>query len=212
MLVNDTDADGLALQRSAFQRLDRARRLVVTLNTDGSFSYIPADDFWGMDSFTYTATDGQAVSQPATVTITVYSLPVANADAYSIKAGATLSVAAPGVLANDTNADDGALERGASSNPANGTLALNPDGSFSYTPNAGFFGTDSFSYSATDGHATSVPTTVTITINAVPIANRTAFHAGNTTLTATSVLADDTDTNPNIQLTRNCARNRVTAR
>ena len=54
---------------------------------------------------------------------------------------------------------------------ANGSLTLNADGSFVYTPNAGFCGTDSFTYTATDGHATSAPATVTITVYSVPVAN-----------------------------------------
>ena len=59
--------------------------------------------------------------------------------------------------------------------PANGTLTLNADGSFSYTPNAGFWGTDSFTYTATDGPATSTPATVTITVYSVPVANNDTY-------------------------------------
>ena len=86
----------------------------LTLNADGSFNYTPNAGFWGTDSFTYTATDGNATSTPATVTITVYSVPTANAEAYTVIDGSTLTVsAANGVLANDANADGGTLTRGA---------------------------------------------------------------------------------------------------
>ena len=53
------------------------------------------------------------------------------------------------------------------SDPANGTLSINPDGSFNYTPNAGFTGTDSFTYRAGDGTATSNVATAMITVNPV---------------------------------------------
>ena len=85
------------------------------------------------------------------------------------------------MLANDTNADGGTLTAILAPRPANGQLTLNADGSFSYTPNAGFYGTDSFTYTATDGHATSAPATVTITVYSVPVANADAYTviAGN---------------------------------
>ena len=93
-----------------------------------------------------------------------------------VMAGNTLTVtAANGVLANDTNADGGALSAVLVSTTGNGSLTLNADGSFSYTPNAGFCGTDSFTYTATDGHATSAPATVTITVYSMPVATDHAY-------------------------------------
>jgi subtilisin family serine protease len=77
--------------------------------------------------------------------------PAASNDAWSMSAGATLSVTAPGVLGNDSDADGDALTAELASGPASGSLALDGDGSFSYTPNAGFAGTDSFTYRAHDG-------------------------------------------------------------
>ena len=110
------------------------------------------------------------------------TVPLAVNDAYSVNAGATLSVAAPGVLGNDTNSNGTVLSATLVTTPGNGSLTLNADGSFSYTPNAGFYGTDSFTYTATDGHATSAPATVTITVYSVPVANADAYTviAGNT--------------------------------
>ena len=87
-----------------------------------------------------------------------------------------MNVAANGVLANDTNADGGTLTAVLGTRPAHGSLTLNADGSFSYTPNAGFWGTDSFTYTATDGHATSAPATVTITVYSVPVAQCRCLH------------------------------------
>jgi ELWxxDGT repeat protein len=93
--------------------------------------------------------------------------PVANADAYIADPGSTLTVsAAAGVLANDTDADPGDvpyLTASVVSGPANGTLAFNPDGSFTYTPNAGYVGPDSFTYQASDGFDPSNVATVSLT-------------------------------------------------
>ena len=170
VLANDTDADGGTL--SAVLGTTTANGS-LTLNADGSFIYTPNAGFCGTDSFTYTATDGNATSAPATVTITVYSVPVANAVAYTVIDGNTLTVsAANGVLANDTDADGGTLSAVLGTTTSNGSLTLNADGSFVYTPNAGFCGTDSFTYTATDGNATSALATVTITVYSVPVAKR----------------------------------------
>ena len=99
------------------------------------------------------------------MTITVYSIPVANNDAYTTIKGQELDVAAAnGVLVNDTNADGNALSAQLVNGPANGTVTLNPDGSFSYTPDAGFWGLDSFTYTAMNGMAVSNTATVTITV------------------------------------------------
>jgi hypothetical protein len=71
----------------------------------------------------------------------------------------------PGVLGNDSDADGDALTAVLVSGPTSGALVLNPNGSFTYTPNAGFFGSDSFTYKANDGLADSNVVTVTITVN-----------------------------------------------
>src|SRR5207302_1728495 len=74
----------------------------------------------------------------------------------------TLTVAAPGVLANDTDPDGDALTAVLATSPAHGALTLNADGSFTYTPSAGFSGSDSFTYQAYDGFLTSNAATATI--------------------------------------------------
>ena len=68
-----------------------------------------------------------------------------------------LAVAAPGVLANDSDADGDALTVRLAGNAAHGTLTLQPNGSFSYTPAAGFTGTDAFTYVASDGNDATAP-------------------------------------------------------
>ena len=89
-----------------------------------------------------------------TINVTVAgtnSAPVAADDSYTTDQGTTLTVAAPGVLANDTDADGDALTASLVSGPAHGQLTLNANGSFGYIPAAGYSGPDSFLYAASDG-------------------------------------------------------------
>ncbi|USQ80491.1 ThuA domain-containing protein [Ornithinimicrobium faecis] len=169
VLANDTDADGDSLTATD---LTQPAHGEVTLAADGSFSYTPADGFVGVDSFTYRASDGTATSAATTVTITVEpaeqppdnTAPVAADDAYDAVGGEPLTLPAPGVLANDTDADGNVLTATSVTQPANGEVALAEDGSFTYTSVEGFAGKDVFTYRAHDGLASSAPATVTITV------------------------------------------------
>ncbi len=98
--------------------------------------------------------------------VDIPSPPVAVADAYSVIGGATLSVPAPGVLGNDTDPDGDPLTAQLVSTTTQGTLTLNPNGSFTYVAPDGAAGTDSFTYVANDGTSDSNIVTVTITIQA----------------------------------------------
>lgn len=104
-----------------------------------------------------------------TVTVTTggggNNAPVASDDSYTVAADTTLNVNAPGVLGNDSDADNDPLTAEPGSGASSGTLNLNPDGSFDYTPNAGFSGQDSFTYFAHDGtEPSAIAATVTITV------------------------------------------------
>ena len=90
--------------------------------------------------------------------------PVAADDTYSTDPDTILIVPAPGLLDNDSDDDDDALTAVWVSEPNNGTLNLNADGSFTYTPNTGFTGSDSFTYKANDGNDDSNIVTVNITV------------------------------------------------
>ena len=158
-------------------------RQSFTLNPDGSFDYTPNPDFSGDDSFTYHANDdganggNGADSNVATVTITVNEVndaPVAVDDGgapYTTNEDGGAFTTAPSVLTNDTDPEDDPLTAVLNTGPTNASaFTLNPDGTFSYTPNADFFGTDTFTYHANDGNATNADSnvaTVTITVNAV---------------------------------------------
>jgi hypothetical protein len=109
---------------------------------------------------------------------------VALDDVYSVAEGGTLSVdAASGVLANDTDPEGDPLTAGLASNVSNGTLTLNADGSFTYTPNPGFEGSDSFIYVANDGDFNSNPTTVAITVIPAPCTLALSLSYASSTLT-----------------------------
>ena len=139
---------------------------VLNLSTNGGFTYTATNNFTGTDTFAYRASDGQSNSAAAIVTITVTPdhPPVANNDAYTMLQNTALAVAAPGVLSNDTDADGNSLTAVLVSGPAYGSLTLTNNGGFSYTPTAGFAGTDSFTYKANDGLSNSANATVTISV------------------------------------------------
>ncbi len=179
VLANDSDPDGDPLTAALVSNVTKGS---LTLNGNGSFSYTPNAGYTGSDSFTYKANDGKADSNTATVSITVRAVnhpPAAVNDAYSIVSGSILNVAAPGVLANDTDADGNPLTAVLVSNVSKGGLTLNSNGSFSYTSNAGYTGNDSFTYKANDGKADSNIATVSITITAAQ--GTFGLDAGNQT-------------------------------
>src|SRR5207245_2116792 len=129
LLSNDTDAEGDPLTAILVSGPTHG---TLTLNPNGSLTYTPAANYNGSDSFTYKANDGTADSNIATVTITITPVndpPVVVNDSYSTNEDTTLTVAAPGVLANDADVDGDALTGSVVSGPSHGTLPLNTNGS-----------------------------------------------------------------------------------
>ncbi|MGI8978866.1 MAG: Ig-like domain-containing protein [Pirellulaceae bacterium] len=202
VLANDSDIDGDALSTTLLWGPSHGS---LTLNSDGSFSYAADAGFTGIDSFKYQLNDGLANSNVATVTLQVSGqgeivAPSSQDDAYTVDAGSILVVDAPGILENDADADGDALSAALAAGPSHGELTLNADGSFSYTPEAGFAGTDSFTYTASDGTAAGNVATVTITVedtNLAPEAKDDGYVATAETLLSVSagegVLANDLD-------------------
>jgi VCBS repeat-containing protein len=150
--------------------------------TAPALTYTPALNYNGADSFTFKVNDGTVDSNVATVTITVTPVndaPIAVDDSYSTGEDTVLNVAAPGILANDTDPENAPLIPYLDSGPTHGTLSLLANGSIVYTPNPNYFGTDSFTYYVKDDLGLkSNNATVTITINMVrftifiPLVNR----------------------------------------
>jgi hypothetical protein len=158
------------------------------------------------NSYGYGLADVQAAHQLLSAAPSNHA-PFASNDAWSMAAGTTLAVAVPGVLGNDGDADGDALTAVLASGTASGTLALGGDGAFSYTPNAGFAGTDSFTYRTHDGALSSDPATVSITVvasvNAPPVARSDIASAPMRKTTSYTpvvipVLANDSDPDGNL--------------
>jgi hypothetical protein len=93
--------------------------------------------------------------------------PVAVDDSYAVDEDQVLSIAGPGVLLNDSHPRGAPLAAAIVTDPSNGTVKLNPDGSFTYTPDADFFGTDRFVYEVSDGGLGTDTATVTLTVSPV---------------------------------------------
>ncbi|ROQ39754.1 CshA-type fibril repeat protein [Frondihabitans sp. PhB188] len=126
----------------------------------GVLTYTPATGFSGTETFDYTVTDTSG--QTATTTVTVTVLPNAAADSGATTMGRRLAVtAAEGLLSDDLGTG---LTAALKSAPHHGTVAVRPDGSYTYVPKAGFTGVDTFTYTATDasGHSTTATATITV--------------------------------------------------
>lgn len=171
LLGNDTNPAGTGTLTA--QVATNPASGTLTLNANGGFSYTPTITS-GQVSFTYRATNGTTTSTNATVTINVSAAPpppspVANGETYSVRSDQTLNIAAPGLLANDTNpAGTGTLTVVVPAAAASGgTVTLNANGSFSFTPTPGATSA-SFTYRVTNSTATSAPATVNITVTPAP--------------------------------------------
>jgi Bacterial Ig domain len=148
---------------------------------DGGFKYVPDNGFTGTDSFQFTLTDGDGnVSAPATITIDVNPAGVSvPATSYSIDENQTLT-ATGGVLqasATDSNPSATCCTAALASPASDGTVSLdsNGDGGFTYTPDNGFTGADSFAYTLTDSVGNvSAPTNVTVDVGS-PTTTHTLF-------------------------------------
>ena len=177
--------------------------------TGGKLQFTPAANANGMSyaSFSFQVQDDGGTLNggvdldptPKTMTLDVSPVndaPVATNDAYTTNEDTTLIVAAPGVLGNDSDVDGDALTAVLETGPAHGTLVLNTDGSFTYTPNLNFNGADSFTYKANDGTLDSNVAKVNISVSSVndaPVALDDTASTPENTPVVLAVLANDTE-------------------
>ncbi len=177
---NDSDVDDDSLSASLVTGPENGS---LTLDSDGSFEYVPAPDFNGEDSFMYEAVDDSSAADTASVMITVLPIndpPVANTDSFETTQDSTLTTAAPGVLRNDTDVDGDTLAAMLVSSVSQGSITLRKDGFFEYVPTSGFSGEDTFTYQAVDDSSAADTASVHITVlpPPTPPENLTAFVEG----------------------------------
>jgi VCBS repeat-containing protein len=202
--VTATDPAGGTLTYS----LDTAPAGMTIEAATGVIAWMPTAAQAGANAVTVRVTNAQALAATQSFTIQVASLnvaPVAANNAYSTLQGTTLVIAAPGVLANDSDADGDVITAVQLAAPTKGSLSLSANGAFTYVPNAGATGTDTFTYRAFDGVLYSAAATVTITVNAnsAPVAVNDSAVApmrgtGAYTPVVINVVANDTDANGNL--------------
>ena len=179
VLANDSDANGDAL--TVVSAGGAANGVVTNNGTD--VTYAPDADFNGIDAFTYTVSDGKGGQDTAAVTVSVTAVndpPVAADEAYTVDQDQTLAVNVPGVLGNDSDVDGDPLTALLVGDVSHGTLTLNADGSFTYTPAPEFHGMDNFTYEANDAVAASTAATVTITVNQTGVVGSNLVFEGKT--------------------------------
>ncbi len=146
----------------------------MELAADGSYVYTPADGFSGTDTFTYTATD-DAEGSTATGIVTITVTPTAGADAARTTAGKSVTVTGPGVLGNDHGS---ALRVASVGRAQHGTVRIAADGTFVYTPAAGFSGVDTVTYDVVDAEGQHAEAVVTVTVGIDAVADSARTVAG----------------------------------
>lgn len=161
VLSNDSDVEGASLSAVTPSQPSHGD---VLLDADGSYDYLPAPGYWGMDSFTYRASDGSAQSSPATVTILV--LPANDPPTATSQDVETNEDTPRAITLGGSDPEGAALNFTVVGLPAHGVLS-GAGNTRTYTPNANFFGSDSFRYSVSDGSLHSESATVQITVNPV---------------------------------------------
>ncbi|MEM7113479.1 MAG: Ig-like domain-containing protein [Chloroflexota bacterium] len=163
VLSNDFDVDGDDLNVIYVGNPD------THLTAEQTIIYTPAPDFHGTDSFEYTISDGNGGTAIALVTVTITAVndaPIATNDSATTDQEMAVSI---DLVANDSDIDaDDTLSIASFDQPSNGSVVENGDGvSVTYTPDAGFFGSDSFTYTVEDSEGETAVATVTITVNQV---------------------------------------------
>ena len=150
----------------------------LVLNPNGSFTYKPAQGFIGTDSFTYFAFDGIQNSIPATVTLNVQDTPIvaqphdhpsAAREHHSEPKRQPMNVLTGAYTGGNGTTFTAACGSGPPRLTNGGTVVLNSNGSFTYTPKTGYTGPDSFSYLVTDGTNISNTGKVSLTVNSIDI-------------------------------------------
>lgn len=188
-----SDVDGDAL---VFAVVSGPQHGVLSLNSQGSFVYTPTPDYSGLDSFQYSVCDGGGLCAVATVSITVYEVndpPVVVGELFEMNEDEQLL---GDVGLNDFDPEGAVLTFQVVTPPAHGALILNSSGSFSYIPQANFFGSDQFVYQACDpiGSCTQGIAVIKIQpVNDAPVAQNASISLDEDTSISGSLAAFASD-------------------
>ncbi|MED4953667.1 Ig-like domain-containing protein [Paenibacillus macerans] len=139
----------------------------LTVNPDGTWTYVPDDDFTGQDSFTVIVSDGKGGTSTSTVTVNVQEPPNRPpvTDNYNVTTPQDTSVTGS-VYGTDPDGDPPAYA--IETKPKHGTVTLNPDGTWTYEPDSGYAGPDIFTVIVSDGRSGVTTSTVTLNVTEKP--------------------------------------------
>lgn len=204
VLANDLQLDDGGIVVSVSMQPTNA---LVTVNADNTLKVVPQNNFFGEVSFEYLVCDGENDCSAATVTVTITPVndaPELQNDLGTVSQDQVLNGA--NLLSNDSDPENDKLIINTTPvvNVSNGTLVINSNGTYTYTPNEGFFGSDEFTYEVCDDGTPSECATTTVSIivsekivvNIAPNAVADVYEVGrNEVLNAESVLENDSDEN-----------------
>jgi hypothetical protein len=193
VLGNDSDTDGDPIR---VESVGGAQNGTVMWNADDTITYLPWENFTGLDSFIYSITDGKGNSDGAVVMVNVQpvnDLPDATNDAATTNED-TAVVISP--LSNDLDADGDTLSISSATTPLHGTVTIHANGTMTYAPAANYYGPDEFNYSISDGKGGADTASVQVMVHAVqdaPQANDDAAVTAEDNSISIAVLSNDLD-------------------
>ena len=190
--VSGTDPDGDVL---TFTKATDPAHGSVVVNMDGTYTYTPAAGYIGTDNFTITISDGQGGTTTVTVDITV-NPPANNPPTGTGDSKTTTKDVPVGGAVSGTDPDGDPLTFTKATDPAHGSAVVNPDGTYIYTPAAGYIGTDNFTVTISDGNGGTATVTVNITVNPTPNNPPTGTGDAKTTIRDTPVNGAVSGTDP----------------
>ena len=201
VLTNDSDPDGDPLTVTG---VTQPANGTVTINEDGTLSYVPATGFTGEDTITYTITDGNGGTATGEVVVTVEDGDGTNTPPVAVDDDITTGTDTPVTFDptdNDTDPDGDPLTVTDVTDPDNGTVTVGDDGSVTYTPDTGFIGEDTITYTVDDGNGGTDTGEIIVTVgddtvpggNTPPVAVDDLFTTDDETAITFDPTLNDTD-------------------
>lgn len=165
VIANASDSDGDILSVSEYTQTTNG---TISLNELNQLVYTPNTNYFGMDSFTYTISDGNGGTVTQTVNLTINSVndvPTATLASATVEENSSIVI---DVLASASDIENDTLTIDSYTQAGNGTITLNAENELVYTPNVNYSGTDSFTYTISDGNGGTITKTVDLTVNPLP--------------------------------------------